>query len=94
MGRLLVAKIEFDSVSEANEFYRAFQTFMAAGTEGTDTQPGSIGGGNRWVVDMGKTVFLRESPPGALLIVGDTPDAVVQGLSAFNQASAGAQGPP
>ena len=94
MGRLLVAKIEFDSVSEANEFYGAFKTFMTAATGGTDTQPEPISGGNRWVVDMGKTVFLGESPPGALLIVVDTPDAAARGLSAFNQASAGAQGLP
>ena len=82
MGRLLVAMIEFDSPSEAAEFYRAFNDFMAASNEGAEVRSEPIGpGGNLWVAQEAKTVFLGESPPGALLIVGDSPGAVEQGLS-------------
>ena len=92
MGRLLVAMIEFDSASEAAEFYQAFGSFMEAAAVGADVRSESMGPrGVMWEVDGGRTVFLGQAPPGALLIVGDAFEAVDRGLDTVSKAMSGNQ---
>lgn len=80
-GRLMLAQIQFDSGPEADEFFDAFRLFMGIATQGTDTTTQQVGQtGRLWTTEGGKTIFLGESPPAALLIVGDEQDAVQEAL--------------
>ena len=87
LGRLLLAQLHFDSIQDAEEFYQAFQAFMGAATEGTQTRVQTVSDtGQLWSTEGGKTVFLGESPPAALLIVGDDFDAVEEALQKLGEA--------
>ena len=85
-GRLMVGMVVFDTLADADEFYGAFKSFMTTATEGTTTQVQTQDAGQLWATEDAKTVFLGESPPGALIIVGDDPDAVLEALGNFGTA--------
>ena len=79
-GRLLLWQIQFDSGADADQFLEAYRVFMRVATQGTDTRQDPIPTGNLWVTDGGKTVFLGETSPAMLLIIGDEEDAVLEAL--------------
>ena len=92
-GRMLVARVFFDTSRDAEEFYDAFKSFMDAATKGTETKYQQLGGTQHgWKVEGGKTVFLGEESANqsAYLIISDDSDAVDEALAKIRELS----GPP
>ncbi len=86
-GRLLLAMFVFDAVGENTEFIQSFESFMASATADANARSERLGGaGQRWLYEDGRTVFLGESSPGVLLIIGDELDAVGEALQKFAEA--------
>jgi serine/threonine-protein kinase len=86
-GRLMVGQVQFDSGLEADEFFEAFRVFMRVATQDTDTTTQQVGQtGQLWTTEGGKVVFLGESPPAALLIIGDDQAAVNEALNKLGEA--------
>ena len=86
-GRLLLAMFVFDAVEETTEFIQSFEAFMASATADANARSERIGpAGQRWLYEDGRTVFLGESSPGVLLIIGDELDAVGEALQKFAEA--------
>jgi hypothetical protein len=78
LGRLLVGLFTFDTVSDAQEFYSAFEDFMAAATEGTNTEVRPADTSIMWVTEGGKSVFLGQKLPSAFIIISDDFEAVME----------------
>ena len=80
-GRLLLWEIRFDTGSDADQFLETFRVFMRVATQGTDTRQEPQPTGNLWVTNGGKAVFLGETSPAMLLVIGDEEDAVLEALA-------------
>ena len=78
LGRLLVGLFTFDTVLDAQEFYSAFEDFMAAATEGTNTEVRPADTSMTWVTEGGKSVFLGQKLPSAFIIISDDFEAMVE----------------
>ena len=78
LGRLLVGLFTFDTVPDAQDFYSAFEDFMAAATEGTNTEVRPADTSMTWVTEGGKSVFLGQKLPSAFIIISDDFEAMVE----------------
>ena len=78
---MLLWEIRFDTGSDADQFLETFRVFMRVATQGTDTRQEPQPTGNLWVTNGGKAVFLGETSPAMLLVIGDEEDAVLEALA-------------
>ena len=76
LGRLFVGLFTFDTVPDAEEFYSAFEDFMAAATEETNTEVRPADTSMTWVTEGGKSVFLGQKLPSAFIIISDDFEAM------------------
>ena len=84
--RLLVAIINWDSFPDSSEFYRAYKVFQGVKTQGTGVTSSSIGDSGRKWVTTDRTVFLGQTGPATLLLIGDDEETVGRGLEQLFEA--------
>ena len=93
-GRLLVARIRFDWNPEAQEFIDAFRIFMRSALPAADTRWKQVGeAGRLWSAAGRKAVYLGESLPEVVLIVGDDAGAVEEAALELQKELAKPDGP-
>ena len=83
--RVLLSVIRWDSTEDSKEFFDAYQVFVGVRLHGKNVVSSRLGdNGRKWVTDE-ETIFVGQTGPGIVLIVGDEEDAVGRALDLLFQ---------
>ena len=78
--RLLLSVIRWDTLEDSKEFFDAYQVFVGIRMQGKGVTSERLGdNGRKWVTED-ETIFVGQTGPGTVLIVGDDEDIVGQSL--------------
>ena len=82
--QLLILAIMWDSFEDSVEFFEAYQIYYGIKTQGTEVTSSRTQSERRWVTPD-ETVFLVQSGPLTMLLIGDQKELVEQGLQLLGE---------
>ena len=74
--RLLLSLIRWDTFQDSKEFFDAYQVFAGIKTQGSDVQTARLGDTGRTWSTPDEIIFLGQTGPSTILIIGDEREAV------------------
>ena len=78
--RILLSVIRWDTTEDSKEFFDAYQVFAGVKMQGENVVSSRLGdNGRKWVTDE-ETIFVGQTGPGIVLIIGDEETAVGRAL--------------
>ena len=84
--RVLLMMIAWDSFQDSAEFFDAYQVFMGIKTQGANVSSKGNETGRKWAIPDVETVFIGNTGPAILLIIGDDEDIVDLSLEQLSEA--------